>query len=119
MKKVFAASEKVYPYLRDHHNLLWMRCMFNPAIKCDYINNNLAESFNSWVRDIKDSPIVQLADKIREMIMDLFRKRRMIGERFVGIMLPFVIHQLNAKTRGLGHLKAKAVADWSREVKKC
>ena len=36
MKKVFAASEKVYPYLRDHHNLLWMRCMFNPAIKRSY-----------------------------------------------------------------------------------
>ncbi|KAM3245574.1 hypothetical protein ACQJBY_056731 [Aegilops geniculata] len=51
------------------------------------------------------------------MIMELFRKRRMIGERFTGIILPFVIHQLNAKTRGLGHLKAKASADWSGEVK--
>uniref|UniRef100_A0A453EDQ5 SWIM-type domain-containing protein n=1 Tax=Aegilops tauschii subsp. strangulata TaxID=200361 RepID=A0A453EDQ5_AEGTS len=117
MAKVFDASEKVYPYLRDYHNLLWMWCMFNPAIKCDYINNNLAECFNAWVRDIKDLPIVQLADKIREMIMELFRKRRMIGERFTGIILPFVIHQLNAKTRGLGHLKAKASADWSGEVK--
>jgi hypothetical protein len=69
------------------------------------------------VRDIKDLPIVQLADKIREMIMELFRKRRMIGERFHGKILPFVIHQLNAKTRGLGHLKAKASADYSGEVK--
>jgi hypothetical protein len=117
MAKVFEASEKVYPYLRDYHNLLWMRCMFNPDIKCDYINNNLAECFNAWVRDIKDLPIVQLADKIREMIMDLFRKRRMIGDKFAGIILPFVIHQLNAKTRGLGHLKAKASADWSGEVR--
>uniref|UniRef100_A0A453A7R6 Uncharacterized protein n=1 Tax=Aegilops tauschii subsp. strangulata TaxID=200361 RepID=A0A453A7R6_AEGTS len=81
MTKVFEASEKAYPYLRDYHNLLWMRCMFNPDIKCDYINNNLAECFNYWVREIKDLPIVQLADKIREMIMDLFRKRRMIGEK--------------------------------------
>ena len=68
--------------------------MFNPDIKCDYINNNLVECFNAWVRDVKDLPIVQLADKIREMIMDLFRKRRMIGERFYGKILPFVIHQL-------------------------
>jgi hypothetical protein len=50
------------------------------------------------------------------MIMELFRKRRMIGEKFTGIILPFVIHQSNAKTRGLGHLKAKASADWSGEV---
>jgi hypothetical protein len=116
MAKVYAASDKVLPYLSNYHNLLWMRCMFNPQIKCDYINNNLAECFNAWVKDIKDLPIVQLADKIREMIMELFRKRRMIGERFVGLILPFVIHQLNAKTRGLGHLKAKASADWSAEV---
>lgn len=111
MKKVFEASEKVYPYLRDYHNLL------NPEIKSDYINNNLAKCFNNWVRDIKDLPIVQLADKIRDMIMELFRKRRMIGERFEGITLQFVIHQLNAKTRGLGHLKAKASADFSGEVR--
>jgi hypothetical protein len=116
MQKVFDASEKVYPYLKDYHNLLWMRCMFNPEIKCDYINNNLAECFNSWVRDIKDLPIVQLGDKLREMFMGLFRKRRMIGERFQGKILPFVIHQLNAKTRGLGHLKAKPSADWTGEV---
>jgi hypothetical protein len=80
MAKVYAASEKVYPYLRDYHNLLWMRCMFNPEIKCDCINNNLVECFNSWVRDIKDLPIAQLADKIREMIMEPFRKRRILGE---------------------------------------
>jgi hypothetical protein len=50
------------------------------------------------------------------MFMRLFRKRRMIGERFQGKILPFVIHQLNAKTRGLGHLKAKPSADWTGEV---
>jgi hypothetical protein len=47
MAKVFEASKKVYPYLRDFHNLLWMHCMFNTEIKCNYINNNLAECFNS------------------------------------------------------------------------
>lgn len=117
MTIVFNASDKVFPYLRDHHNLRWMRCMFNTDIKCDYINNNLAECFNNWVRDIKGLPIVQLADKIREMIMELFRKRRMIGERFAGIIIPFVIHQLNARTRGLGHLKAKPSTDSTGEVR--
>jgi hypothetical protein len=45
------------------------------------------------------------------MIMELFRKRRILGEKIVGMIVPFVIHQLNAKTRGLGYLKAKASAD--------
>jgi hypothetical protein len=60
-------------------------------------------------------PIAQLSDKIREMIMELFRKRRIIGETYLGIILPFGVHQLNAKTRGLGYLKAKASADSSGE----
>jgi hypothetical protein len=51
------------------------------------------------------------------MIMDLFKKRRMIGERFQGIVLQFVRFQLNAKTRGLGHLRAEASADSSGEVR--
>jgi hypothetical protein len=58
MAKVFAASEKIYPYLRDYQNLLWMRCMFSSDIKCDYINITLVECLNAWVRDIKDLPIV-------------------------------------------------------------
>ena len=117
MAKMFDASEKVYPYLRDYHNLLWMRCMFDPDIKCDYIYKNLVECFNAWARDIKDLPIVQLADKIREMIMDLFRQRIMIGKKFLGTTLPFFIQLLNAMTRGVGHLKTKASGDWSGDEK--
>jgi hypothetical protein len=55
IEKVFAISEKIYRYLREYHSLLWMRCMFNHDIKCEYINNNLVECFDSWVRDIKDT----------------------------------------------------------------
>ncbi|KAM0880994.1 hypothetical protein ACQ4PT_033212 [Festuca glaucescens] len=84
MSKIFAASVKVAPYLLEYHNLLWMRCAFNPDIKCDSITNNLAETFNSWIRDIKDLPIAQLADKLTEKIMVLFKKRRAMGVRLQG-----------------------------------
>ena len=46
---------------------------------------------------------MELADKLREMIMVLWAKRR-ISERLHGKILPAVIHQLKARTRGLGHL---------------
>ncbi|KAM0880995.1 hypothetical protein ACQ4PT_033212 [Festuca glaucescens] len=79
-----STSVKVAPYLLEYHNLLWMRCAFNPDIKCDSITNNLAETFNSWIRDIKDLPIAQLADKLTEKIMVLFKKRRAMGVRLQG-----------------------------------
>jgi hypothetical protein len=36
--------------------------------------------------------------------MELFFKRRRIEEKLEGNVLPSLIHILNARTRGLGHL---------------
>ena len=103
-KSVVEASPAVLVWLQAHHYKLWMRSAFNPTIKCDYITNNLVESFNNWIKDWKDLPVVELADKIREKTMVLWAKRRKISERLSGKILPAVIYQLNARTRGLGHL---------------
>ena len=45
--KVVDASPDVLNWLKEHHNLLWARSKFTIEIKCDYINNNLAESWNA------------------------------------------------------------------------
>jgi len=41
--KVLEASPDVADWLKLHHKLLWATSKFSPDIKCDYINNNLAE----------------------------------------------------------------------------
>jgi hypothetical protein len=48
--------------------------------------------------------VTDLVDKIREMIMIPREKIRKIGERLQGKILPAVLHQMNARTRWLGHL---------------
>ncbi|XP_037465458.1 uncharacterized protein LOC119337427 isoform X4 [Triticum dicoccoides] len=117
MAAIIKQSDEVWKWLSQYHTLKWMRCVFNPDIKCDYITNNVAEVFNNWIRDIKDLPVAELADKIREMIMLLWRKRRRIGERLPpGRILPAIMVQLRANTRGLGHLKVVESANWSAEV---
>jgi transposase-like protein len=45
--KVVDASPDVLKWLKEHHNLLWARSKFSTDIKCDYINNNLTESWNT------------------------------------------------------------------------
>lgn len=104
-------------WFNKHHNMLWYRSGFNPAIKCDYITNNIAEVFNNWVKDYKDLPVCELADKIRELLMDLFHRRRRIGEKFQGKILPAVISVLNARTRGLGHLSVTQGDYFDAEVR--
>jgi len=85
-----------------------MRSKFSEHIKCDHITSNVAEVWNNWVKDIKDLPIADLADTLRSKFMELYARRRRIGEKFEGhIMLPIVVRQLHALSRQLGHLKIK------------
>jgi hypothetical protein len=113
---ILQADPDVHAWLHRNHPFKWMRCTFDRDIKCDYINNNLAECFNNWVKDHKDLPVVELADKIREKIMVLWEKRRRISERLSGVILPAIIQQLNAKSRGLGHLKVISAGKGYAEV---
>ena len=94
-KSVIDASPQVLVWMEAHHYKLWMRSGFNPEIKCDYITNNLAKVFNNWIKDRKDLPIVELADKLREMIMVLWAKRRKFSEMLSGKILPAVVQQLS------------------------
>jgi hypothetical protein len=106
----------VSSWLKKHHSLLWYRSDFNPATKCDYITNNIAEVFNNWIKDYKNLPVCQLADHIRVMLMDLFFRRRRIGEMLNGKILPSIMNILNARSRGLGHLSLVKGDYYSVEV---
>jgi transposase-like protein len=65
-------NDGVHAWFKEWHSLLWYRSGFNPAIKCDYITNNIIEVFNNWIKDYKDLPVCELANKIRMMLMELF-----------------------------------------------
>jgi hypothetical protein len=68
------------------------------------------------VKDHKDLPICELADKIRVKIMELFFMRRRIGDKLQGKILPSIINILKAWTRGLGHLSLAKSDYYSAEV---
>jgi transposase-like protein len=103
MNHVYAIPETKW-YLDTYHSLKWYRGGFNPAIKCDYVTNNIAEVFNNWIKDIKDLPLFELADKVRKKIIVLWHKRKKVGEMLDGRILPTVLHVLKVQTRGLDHL---------------
>jgi len=76
----------------------------------------ILQSFNNWIRDWKDLPVVELADKIREMLMVLWNKRRLISEKLEGNILPAILTILKARTRGLGNLAVVKAGCFIAEV---
>jgi zinc finger SWIM domain-containing protein 3 len=103
-KAIVRCKPEVCYWLGMYHSLLWYKSSFNPAIKYNYVTNNMTESFNNGIKDIKDLPVCELADKLREKIMKLFYSRHMISRMFEGKILPSVLWVLKARTRWLGHI---------------
>ncbi|CAL5065342.1 unnamed protein product [Urochloa decumbens] len=117
MEAIIKESNAIWVWLSQWHNLKWMRCALDPEIKYDYVTNNIAEVFNNWIGEIKDLPVAELADKVREMIMALWRNSRRIAERLpAGRILPAIMVQMRANTRGLGQFRVVESGNWSAEV---
>lgn len=47
MKKIFEFAPDAIHYLEEYHPRMWYRCAFSELSKCDYLTNNVSESFNA------------------------------------------------------------------------
>jgi hypothetical protein len=108
MAEIEAISPEAIAYLKKQHNCLWTRSKFSSITKVEYVSNNLAEVFNNWIRDKKQLAIVELADKYREMAMQMRAKRRKVADGLQGTILPSVVKELNQKSKGLRYGEVRA-----------
>uniref|UniRef100_A0A0A9ASX4 SWIM-type domain-containing protein n=1 Tax=Arundo donax TaxID=35708 RepID=A0A0A9ASX4_ARUDO len=95
------ASPAAIKWIEDNHKHLWNRCKFSRASKCDYVTNNIAETFNIWIRHEKSLPVIPLMDRIRQLLMEKQDIRRRLASKLKGNILPHIIRDLNAKSRNL------------------
>ena len=115
MEKIATSCPNAIDFLNKHHKRIWSISKFSKACKVDYVNNNISECFNNWIKDYKDLPVVDLMDKIREKIMEKIYTRQEIANGLQGRILPSVIHELNMKSRGL-HYDIKKNGPMSAEI---
>lgn len=104
MKKIMEANPEAIAYLDEWHSNLWIRSKFSTTCKCDYVMNNIAESFNSMIKKLKGFPVLELLDSLREWLMVRFEIRAKIARRFVrGLLkiLPRITNMMNNRSRGV------------------
>jgi hypothetical protein len=101
MRNIEEKDPKALEWLDENHPYIWSRRKFLEDCKVDYINNNLYESFNSWVSKIKEHQIVEMHDKIRQMIIEKFVLRSKNARKMIGKIIPDIIKDLNAQSKAI------------------
>ncbi|KAL0444555.1 UNVERIFIED_CONTAM: hypothetical protein Slati_2178200 [Sesamum latifolium] len=64
-------------------------------MKNDHDTNNISESFNHWVSDLRGKPILTLVDGLRSKLMSRLQKRKQKGASWKGTIVPNVVKLLN------------------------
>lgn len=101
MDKIKVKCPKAIAWLNKNHPYKWSRSKFSEECKVDYIHNNLSESFNKWIMRTKEMQIIEMIDKIREMIVTKFDVRRRIGNQMEGRMIPSIVKNLNERSKNM------------------
>jgi hypothetical protein len=101
---MYEACPEAMKWIHRSHKHLWTRHLFSEANKCDYVTNNIAETFNSWIRHEKSLHVVNLMDRIRQLCMEKMFLRRKIANNLEVKILPNVMKDLNARSRGLKYI---------------
>ncbi|CAD6225868.1 unnamed protein product [Miscanthus lutarioriparius] len=105
MKKFFEFAPEAIEYLEEHHNRIWYRCAFSENNKCDYLTNNVLESFNAQIKKFKCLLLHELVDRIRELIMEKRYTTKMLARQWTDGILPNVMKELNLISNNLKVVK--------------
>jgi hypothetical protein len=116
LNKIFEIAPDAIKYLQDYHPRLWYRAGFSELSKCDYVTNNVSESFNAQIRDFKGLLLHELVDRLRELIMEKRYIRKQIARQWEDGIIPGVMNELNILSRDLKVVKIVPCDDLMAEV---
>ncbi|KAH0673933.1 hypothetical protein KY284_025020 [Solanum tuberosum] len=68
--------EKMMDDLMYYNIEYWCKVYFNTQVKCDSVDNNMSECFNSWILAARHKTIITMLDEIRVKMMTRIAKLR-------------------------------------------
>ena len=104
---------KAYEWLVKLDVRTWSRHAFNPRSKSDTLVNNIAESFNAWILEARDKPVLTTMEIIRVMLMQRLQTKRDHMRRYEGRVCPRIYKKLERIKSEVGH----CISRWNGESK--
>ncbi|XP_044508956.1 uncharacterized protein LOC123227891 [Mangifera indica] len=95
LNKMKAVDETAYKWVIDNEPDQWSRFGFDTEAKSDHITNNMSETFNSWLGEGRELPILSLLELYRRRIMKRLYSRLKAGTEWVTPLPPLVVKKLN------------------------
>ncbi|CAH9132447.1 unnamed protein product [Cuscuta epithymum] len=82
--------------LRKYPFKLWCKAFFRDEVKCDTVENNLLEAFNSTLLKCRSKPLIPMLEDIRVATMKRIAKKRKYVLKWPGPFGPVIMKKLNA-----------------------
>ncbi|XP_022019508.2 uncharacterized protein LOC110919548 [Helianthus annuus] len=117
LNEIAGANKDALTYLNENHNKIWSRCRFGETSKCNYVTNNISESFNAWIGEVRYKPVLELLDSIREKIMVRFDKKMRLSKKWKGTLVPKTKTYLDKISKKLGAYEICRSGENRAEVK--
>lgn len=73
----------------------WCRAFFQTSSKSGSPDNNIAETFNSWILRARCKPIISMNEEIMDMLIARFREKKLSLAKWDGDVAPRIRKKLN------------------------
>ncbi|KAL0408082.1 UNVERIFIED_CONTAM: hypothetical protein Sradi_1742600 [Sesamum radiatum] len=109
MKEIERVSPKVgsvqtaFEWLSEvpvHH---WARCFFPARTKCDTLVNNMSESFNSYILEAREQPIIDMFETIRKKCMTRIQIKKAGMEKYDKDVCPNICKKIERQRQESRH----------------
>lgn len=88
MEKLKELDKDAWSWLVGKHAFFWSRSHFSSYPKCDILLNNLCETFNGYIIEARDKPILTMLERIRCLLMSRMQVKREKNEEVWGPIYP-------------------------------
>ena len=95
MNRIIKVDVDAFNWLRKIKPKYWLVDAFDKLVKCDHTTNNMTESWNVSLGDVKKAPIITLMEYIKKKLMQTIIKRKTKHQRWRTKVLFYINKKMN------------------------
>ncbi|XP_070032996.1 uncharacterized protein [Nicotiana tomentosiformis] len=102
--------------LLKYNKKTWYRTYFKEHSKYDVVENNMCETFNSWILIARDKSIITMLEKIRIKYMERMNSMREFSRKWVGDISPMDMKMLGDNAQRAAKCEVKFDGETGYEI---